>query len=176
MAKKNLTPVMNKIYFIRGHKVMIDHNLAELYDVETRMLNQAVNRNEDRFPTDFMFQLNEKEWENLKPQIVMSSWGGRRTLPYVFTEHGILMLSSVLNSKKAIQLNILIMRVFTRIRQMLIENTDLRLAIEKLERKTDNNTQNLEVVFRYLDEIHERHEKQKRRKKIGFKISAKKKK
>jgi hypothetical protein len=167
--------VMNKIYFIRGHKVMLDSDLSELYEVETRVLNQAVNRNEYRFPEDFMFQLNEKEWENLKSQIVMSSWGGRRTLPYVFTEHGVLMLSSVLSSKRAIQLNILIMRVFTRIRQMLTDNTELRLAIEKLERKTENHTKNIEVVFKYLDELLEKKENTKPRKAIGYKIPKKKK-
>lgn len=167
--------VMNKIYLIRGHKVMLDSDLAELYEVETRVLNQAVSRNVDRFPEDFMFQLNEKEWENLKSQNVMSSWGGRRTLPYVFTEHGVLMLSSVLNSRRAIQLNILIVRVFTRIRQMLTDNTELRLAIEKLERKSENHTKNIEVVFKYLDELLEKKENPKPRKAIGYKIPKKKK-
>lgn len=180
MAKKEITPVipdeivMNKIYFIRGHKVMLDSDLAELYEVETRVLNQAVSRNEYRFPEEFMFQLNEKEWDNLKSQIVTSSWGGRRKLPYVFTEHGVLMLSSVLNSKRAIQINILIVKVFTRIRQMLTENTELRLAIEKLEKKTDNNTKNIEVVFQYLDELIEKKEGQKPRKQIGYKLPKKK--
>lgn len=96
----------NKFYFLREQKVMIDSDLAELYDVETRVLNLAVNRNKERFPEDFMFQLNKPEWNNLKSQIVISSYGGRRTLPYAFTEHGVLMLSSVLNSSKAIQVNI----------------------------------------------------------------------
>lgn len=179
MAKKEVSPVipdeilMNKIYFIRGHKVMLDSDLAELYEVETRVLNQSVSRNEYRFPGEFMFQLNEKEWDNLKSQIVTSSWGGRRKLPYVFTEHGVLMLSSVLNSKRAIQINILIVKVFTRIRQMLTENTELRLAIEKLEKKTDNNTKNIEVVFQYLDELIEKKEIQKRRKQIGYKLPKK---
>jgi hypothetical protein len=98
--------VINKIYHIRSQKVMLDSDLAELYGVETRVLNQAINRNNDRFPEDFMFRLTETEWENLKSQFVISSWGGRRTLPYVFTEHGVLMLSNVLNSKRAIQVNI----------------------------------------------------------------------
>lgn len=181
MAKKEITPivpdelVMNKIYFIRGHKVMLDSDLAELYEVETRALNQAVSRNEERFPLDFMFELSEKEWENLKSQSVTSSWGGRRKLPSVFTEHGVLMLSSVLNSKKAIQVNIQIMRVFTRIRQMLTENTELRLAIEKLEKKTDNNSKNIEVVFQYFEELLEKKENPKPRKLIGYKIPKKKK-
>jgi ORF6N domain len=95
--------VISKIYLNREHKVMLDDDLAELYQVETRRLNEQVKRNVDRFPEDFMFQLNEKEWENLKSQNATSSWGGRRKLPYAFTEHGVLMLSSVLNSDRAIQ-------------------------------------------------------------------------
>lgn len=180
MAKKEIAlvipdeVVMNKIYFIRGYKVMLDSDLAELYEVETRVLNQAVNRNEYRFPVEFMFQLNEKEWDNLKSQIVTSSWGGRRKLPRVFTEHGVLMLSSVLNSKRAIQINILIVKVFTRIRQMLTENTELRLAIEKLEKKTDNNTKNIEVVFQYLNELIEKKKDNIPREKIGYKLPKKK--
>jgi hypothetical protein len=121
-----------------------------------------------------MFQLNEKEWDNLKSQIVTSSWGGRRKLPHVFTEHGVLMLSSVLKSKRAIQINILIVKVFTRIRQMLTENAELRLAIEKLEKKTDNNTKNIEVVFQYLDELIEKKEGKTPRKQIGYKLPMKK--
>jgi hypothetical protein len=160
--------VMSKIYLIRGYKVMLDSDLAELYEVETRVLNQAVNRNQDRFPSDFMFQLEEREWENLMSQIVTSSWGGRRKLPYVFTEHGILMLSSVLNSRKAVQVNILIMRVFTRIRALFLENTELRLAIEKLERKTGNHTQSLELVFKYLDELMNKNAEPIPRRQIGF--------
>lgn len=166
--------VMNKIYFIRGFKVMLDSDLADLYQVETRVLNQAVNRNLYRFPEEFMFQLNEKEWSNLISQIVTSSWGGRRKLPYVFTEHGVLMLSSVLNSKRAIQINILIVKVFTRIRQMLTENTELRLAIEKLEKKTENNTKNIEVVFKYFDELIQKRNLKKPLKKIGYKMPERK--
>jgi hypothetical protein len=95
--------IQNLIYEIRGQNVMLDFDIAELYSVETRVLNQAVKRNKDRFPKDFMFQLNEKEFDNLKSQFVMTSWGGRRTLPYAFTEHGVTMLASILKSKKAIQ-------------------------------------------------------------------------
>lgn len=165
---------MNKIYYIRNHKVMLDSDLSELYEVETRALNQAVARNEERFPMDFMFQLTEIEWENLKSQSVISTWGGRRKLPYAFTEHGVLMLSSVLKSKKAVQVNIQIMRVFTRIRQMLLDNTELRLAIEKIRKKTDNNSKNIEVVFKYLDELLEKKDDQKPRKSIGYKLPVKK--
>lgn len=167
--------VMNKIYYIRNHKVMLDSDLSELYEVETRALNQAVARNEERFPMDFMFQLIEIEWENLKSQSVISTWGGRRKLPYAFTEHGVLMLSSVLKSKKAVKVNIQIMRVFTQIRQMLLDNTELRLAIEEIRKKTDNNSKNIEIVFRYLDELLEKREVQKPRKSIGYKLHVKKK-
>ncbi len=166
--------IMSKIYYIRDQKVMLDSDLAEIYNVETRVLNQAVTRNEERFPVDFMFQLEEKEWENLKSQIVISSWGGRRTLPHVFTEHGILMLSSVLNSKRAINVNIQIMRIFARIRQMLLDNTELRLAIEEIRKKTDNNSKNIEVVFKYLDELLEKKENPEKRKFIGYKLPKKK--
>src|SRR5665811_240024 len=105
--------IMSKIYLIRGQKVMLDSDLAELYGVETRRLNEQVKRNIDRFPEDFMFQLMEPEFENLKSQIATSSWGGRRKLPFAFTEHGVLMLSSVLNSNLAIKVNIQIMRIYT---------------------------------------------------------------
>ncbi len=112
--------VENRIYLIREQKVMLSPHLAELYQVETRALVQAVKRNGERFPEDFMFQLSDKEFADLKSQIVISSWGGsRRAKPYAFTEQGIAMLSSVLNSKRAIQVNIQIMRVFTRLRQIL---------------------------------------------------------
>ncbi|HVA99515.1 MAG TPA: ORF6N domain-containing protein [Bacteroidia bacterium] len=166
--------VMSKIYFIRGQKVMLDSDLAELYGVETRRLNEQVKRNSERFPTDFMITLNEKEFENLKSQNATSSWGGKRKLPNAFTEHGVLMLSSVLNSSQAIQVNIQIMRIFTRIRQMFSDNTELRLAIEKLERKTENHTKNIELVFHYLDELLEKKEHPKPRKQIGYKILKKK--
>ncbi|HSA06935.1 MAG TPA: ORF6N domain-containing protein [Candidatus Gastranaerophilales bacterium] len=110
--------IENKIHVIRGHKVMLDSDLALFYGVETKVLNQAIKRNISRFPIDFMFQITNEEWENLKSQIVASSWGGRRKLPYAFTEHGVLMLSSVLNSEKAIQVNIQIIRVFNNLRQL----------------------------------------------------------
>ena len=161
--------IMNKIFYVRDQKVMLDSDLAELYGVETRRLNEQVARNTDRFPEDFMFRLTEKEFESLLSQIATSKRGGRRTLPYVFTEHGVLMLSSVLNSKQAIQVNIQVMRIFTRIRQMFIDNTELHLEIEKIKNKLDNHSKNMEVVFRYLDELIEKTEETKPRKRIGFK-------
>lgn len=153
---------------------MLDRDLAELYHVETKRLNEQVRRNNKRFPSDFMFQLNIAETEILKSQFATSSWGGNRKLPYVFTEHGVLMLSSVLNSDRAIQVNIRIMRIFTRFREMITDNTELRLAIEKLEKRTDNNSKNIEVVFNYIDELTERKESKKPRKRIGFRIPGKK--
>jgi hypothetical protein len=161
--------IMNKIFYIRDQKVMLDSDLAELYGVETRRLNEQVARNIDRFPEDFMFRLTEKEFESLLSQIATSKRGGRRTLPYVFTEHGVLMLSSVLNSQQAIQVNIQVMRIFTRIRQMFIDNTELHLEIEKIKTKLDNHSKNMEVVFRYLDELLEKKEEPRPRKRIGFK-------
>jgi hypothetical protein len=142
--------VINKIYFIRNQKVMLDRDLAELYSVETKRLNEQVKRNLSRFPEDFMFQLSEIEFQNLKSQFATSSWGGIRKLPYVFTEHGVLMLSSVLNSEKAIQTNIQIMRIFTKIRQMLVDTTELRLDVETIKKKIENQGKILNSFFNIL--------------------------
>ena len=162
--------IMNKIYYIRGQKVMLDSDLAELYGVETRRLNEQVARNADRFPEDFMFRLNENEFESLMSQFATSKRGGRRKLPYMFTEHGVLMLSSILNSKQAIQVNIQVMRIFTRIRQMFVDNTEIRLEIEKIKNKLDNQNKNMEIVFKYLDELLEKQERPNPpRKRIGYK-------
>ncbi len=161
--------IMSQIYYIRGQKVMLDSDLAELYQVDTKQLKRQVKRNTDRFPKDFMFELTQQEFNNLRSQFGTSSWGGTRYLPMAFTEHGVLMLSSVLNSPKAVKVNIQIMRIFTRVREMLTDNTELRLAIEKLERKTENNTQNIEMVFKYVDELMEKQASPKPRKAIGFK-------
>jgi len=149
---------------------MLDSDLAELYNVETKQLKRQVNRNIDRFPKDFMFELTQIEFDNLRSQTGTSRWGGTRYLPMVFTEHGVLMLSSVLSSKQAIRVNIQIMRVFTQVRTMLFDNAELRLAIEEIRKKTDNNTKNIEVVFQYLDELIDKKEKPKPRKAIGYKI------
>jgi hypothetical protein len=132
---------------------MIDDDLAELYQVETRRLNEQVKRNRSRFPEDFMFRLTEAEWRNLKSQNATSSWGGRRKIPYAFTEHGVLMLSSVLNSDRAIQVNIKIMRIYTKMREMLMTNKDILLKLEKLERKVIKHDQDINVVFGYLKEL-----------------------
>lgn len=148
--------VMNKIYLIRNQKVMLDSDLAELYKVTTGNLNKSVNRNTKRFPEDFMFQLTEIEIKNLMFQNGISSWGGKRKLPLVFTEQGVAMLSGILNSDRAIAFNIQIMRIFSKIRQLLFDNTDLRLDIEKIKNKLDNQDKNMEIVFRYLDELLEK--------------------
>jgi hypothetical protein len=141
--------------------------LAELYEVETKRINEQVKRNLSRFPTDSMFQLNEREFDNLRSQFATSSWGGRRTFPYVFTEHGVLMLSSVLNSPKAIEVNIQIMRIFIRMRSALLENQELINKIEQIEQQTTQNSEDIQYVFRVVKELI--HKKAEPRKRIGFK-------
>ena len=146
--------VRSKIYEIRGLKVMLDRDLAEMYGVETRVLNQAVKRNADRFPEDFMFQLNDEEWDNLKSQFVISRWGGVRKLPYAFTELGVAMLSSVLTSKTAIQINMGIMRAFVTVRQMISDNSPMvRLSV--LEKNFAELKQDLEEIFADYNDINE---------------------
>ena len=134
--ENNLIPIENMVYEIRGQKVMLDSDLAVLYEVETSALNRAVKRNFERFPEFFMFQLTETEHESLRCQFGISKEGrgGRRYLPYVFTEHGVLMLSSVLNSKKAIEVNIEIMRIFVNMRQLVLSNENLSEKIENLKK------------------------------------------
>lgn len=163
--------IMDKIFLIRNHKVMLDRDLAELYGLDTKVLKQQVRRNLNRFPDDFMFELTENEFSILRSQIVTSSWGGIRYLPMVFTEHGVLMLSSVLNSKKAIAVNIQIMRIFTRLRQMLTDTLGLKLEIEEIKKKVQNQDKNIELVFSYLDELIIRNEEQLKRKQIGYKTN-----
>ncbi len=139
------------IYLLRGQKVILSPDLAELYGVETRVLVQAVKRNIKRFPGDFMFQLSKREFTNLKSQIVISSWGGaRRSRPYAFTEQGVAMLSSVLRSKRAIDVNIAIMRTFVKLREILATNAALRRKIEAMERKYDEQFKH---VFAILSEM-----------------------
>lgn len=160
--------IENKIYFIRNKKVMLDSDLAELYRVSTGNLNKAVKRNIKRFPEDFMFRLSEKEFENLKFQFGTSNWGGRRTLPYVFTEQGVAMLSGILNSDRAINVNIQIMRIFTKMREMLTDNLSIKLDIEEIKKKLQNQDKNIELIFTYLDELIEKKDNSKPRKQIGY--------
>ena len=129
--------VLNKIYLIREQKVMLDMDLAELYGVETKQLKRAVRRNSDRFPEDFMFELDKEELEILRSQIGTSSWGGVRYAPMAFTEQGVAMLSSVLNSERAVQVNIHIIRVFTRVREMLLTHKDVLLKLEQIGKEDD---------------------------------------
>lgn len=161
--------IINKILYIRGIKVMLDSDPAELYNVETKVLNQAVNRNLSRFPKDFMFQLTDLEWSNLKSQFVTSSWGGRRKLPFVFTEHGVLMLSSVLNSKRAVEVNIQVMRIFTHLRSMLQDNSEIRSEIESIKGKLSSNDENMKTIFSYLDQLLDKNLNAEERKHIGYK-------
>jgi hypothetical protein len=130
--------IEKQIVSLRGQRVMLSLHLAELYQVQPRVLVQAVKRNIERFPDDFMFQLNDGEFANLKSQIVTSSWGGiRRAAPYAFTEQGVAMLSSVLRSQRAVQVNIEIMRAFVRLREMLASNRDLARRLDELEQRYD---------------------------------------
>ena len=154
MSKLKETVIEKMIYVIRDQKVMLDSDLADLYGVETRVLNQSVQRNLARFPNDFMFQLTEEEHDSLRSQIVISKKGkgGRRYMPYVFTENGVAMLSSVLNSEKAILINVSIMRIFTRLRSFLLLEKDLSDRVTKLEQGTN---QMFKVVFERLDNYEE---------------------
>jgi hypothetical protein len=137
--------VESRIFLIRGQKVMLSMDLAELYEVAPKVLMQAVKRNKDRFPADFMFQLALHEFTNLKSQIVTSSWGGvRRAMPYAFTEQGVAMLSGILNSPRAVRVNIEIMRAFVRLRRMLAADKDLARRLDDLEKKYDSQ---FKVVF-----------------------------
>jgi len=163
--------IMDKIFLIRDQKVMLDRDLAELFGVETKRLKEAVKRNLFRFPEDFMFELTKEEFENWRTQFATSNSDrmGLRYSPMVFNEHGVLMLSSVLNSKKAIAVNIQIMRIFTRLRQMLTDTLGLKLEIEEIKKKVQNQDKNIELVFSYLDELITKPEEQPPRKRIGYK-------
>ena len=165
--------IQNKILYLRDEKILLDFQLAELYGVENRALKQAVRRNLDLFPNDFMFVLTEIEIEIMVSQNVIPSkqyLGGAN--PYAFTETGVAMLSSVLKTKRAKEVNIAIMRVFIALRKMVLSNTQLRLEIEKIKKKVDNQDKNIEIIFKYFDELLE--QKQKPRQQIGYKISDKK--
>ncbi|MFN3758797.1 MAG: ORF6N domain-containing protein [Algoriphagus aquaeductus] len=145
--------VLQLIHKIRNQKVMLDSDLAEMYGVLTKRLNEQVKRNLDRFPDDFMFQLNQEEWENLKSQIATASWGGRRTLPYVFTEQGVSMLSSVLNSPQAIQVNISIMRVFVKVREWALNYGELALKIKELEKNSSEHHEHIAHIYQLIEEL-----------------------
>lgn len=150
IQKYKYTEIENRIFQIRGVKVMLDEDLAELYGVETRRLNEQVKRNKERFPTDFMFQLSKKEFEDLKSQNATSNWGGRRKLPYVFTEHGTVMLASVLKSKKAVQTNIQIVKAFVKLREIIASNKELAKRLDEMESKYDKKFSEIFTAIREL--------------------------
>ena len=163
--------IINKIYLIRGQKVMLDRDLAELYQVETRTMNQAVKRHISRFPDDFMFQMTNEELEDWISQIVISNSikMGLRKPPLCFTEQGVAMLSSVLNSERAIQMNIQIIRIFTKMKEMALTHKDMLLKIEKLETETGKNSIDIQTIFKALKQLLQEPKIEEKRTKIGFK-------
>src|SRR5690606_18650023 len=176
--------LMSRIYVFRDHKVMLDRDLAELYGVETKQLKRQVRRNLERFPIDFMFELSEQEHQILRSQIGTLRHGAHaKYLPMVFTEHGVLMLSSVLNSNLAISVNIQIMRIFTRMRQFLHDTTqihlelaEVELAVENLSKKQDGHDKNIELIFSYIDQLEEKVQKPTipEHRQVGFKVGKEK--
>lgn len=171
-----ITVIQKKIFELRGEKVMLDVDLAALYGVETRIINQAIKRNKDRFPKDFMFRLTATEWKNLRSQFVISSHGGRRYPPYAFTEHGVTMLANVLTSKKAVKMSIAVVRAFISLKKLAINQSDLGKKLEDLrqelsERIGEHDTQ-LNAIYEALENLlDEKSEERdwKDRERIGFK-------
>ena len=166
-----LTIIQNKIYEIRGFKIMLDFDLAELFEVETRVLNQAVKRNIDIFPEDFMFQLSRKEWESMSSQIVMTSLNKRpkTALPLAFTEHGVTMLANVLKSKKARQTSVNIVRAFIVLKRFALNYKDLTNKLKELENKYNKQFKDVYEAINYLLEKDKQEINQKERKRIGYK-------
>jgi len=165
----SIETVARKIFVIRGQKVMLDRDLAELYHVPTKRLNEQVRRNLQRFPGDFMFQLHQEEHETLRSQIATSNRrGGRRYLPYVFTEQGVAMLSSVLNSERAIQVNIAIMRTFVELRKYLATQKDIKMVLVQHQRKLEEHDTQIQTVFEAIRQLATPEDKTKRR--IGFRV------
>ncbi len=165
--------IINKIYVMRGKNVMVDRDLAELYGVETRVLNQAVRRNEKRFPEDFMFQMTTEEMQDWKSQIVISNTEkmGLRKPPLVFTEQGVAMLSSVLNSDRAIIVNIAIIRVFTKMRELVVTHKEIMQKLEQIEKKDIEQDNKIMLIFEYLKQFEKSRQNEiefKNRPKIGF--------
>jgi len=178
--------IQSRIYELRGERVMLDFDLASLYEVETRILNQAVKRNIQRFPDDFMFQLTASEWQsiqsqivtssgesNLKSQFVTSSWGGTRKLPSAFTEQGVAMLSGVLRSEKAVEMNIAIMRAFVDIRKILLKQSNINEQLKEIKERIGEHDVQLNELYDAMDNLLDEKIAQlkwKDREKIGFKI------
>lgn len=164
--------VMAKIYFVRNQKVMLDFDLADLYGVETKVLKQSVRRNLNRFPEDFMFELNKEEFEHLRSQIVTSNVGGTRYMPMAFTEHGVLMLSSTLKSDKAIDVNIQIVRIFTKMRKFILSQKELFQKMTEIESKIKGQSDEITILFEYLQRLMQNQEQTKEqnaRTRIGYK-------
>lgn len=145
-----LTIIQQKIHALRGKQVILDFDISDLYEVETKILNQAVKRNIERFPEDFMFQLTESAWDNLRSQNVTSSWGGRRYLPYAFTEHGVTMLASVLKSGKAVQMNIEVVRAFIALRESALQYNELNKKLAEIEQTTQKHFKDIYQALNYL--------------------------
>nr|WP_304064067.1 ORF6N domain-containing protein [Pedobacter glucosidilyticus] len=162
--------ILNKIYLLRNQKVMLDRDLAELFGVETKVLKQSVKRNMERFPEDFMFEMSPEEFQNWRSQFVTSNSDkkGLRYAPFCFTEQGVTMLSCVLNSKRAIHVNIQIVRIFTKLRQFIVDHSEIKLEISEIKKQLSNHSKNIEVVFQYLDELLEKKDQPKERVRIGF--------
>jgi hypothetical protein len=167
-----LTIIQQKIHEIRGHKVMLDFDLAALYDVQTKVFKQAVKRNLKRFPPDFMFELTKQEFSNLRSQFVTSSWGGARYLPFAFTEQGVAMLSSVLGSDKAIEMNIAIVRAFISLRQFALNYKELADQVEDIRRTVENHDEQLTRIYGAIENLMSEKEAEKEawetRERIGF--------
>lgn len=180
MAKKETTIaipneiIMQKIYYIRNQKVMLDSDLAGLYGTETKILKQAVKRNIERFPQRYMFELTKEEYSIIRSQNETFKHGEHsKYLPYAFTEHGVMMLSNVLKSKRAIEVSMRIIDVFILLRETLANHSELKLEIEQIKKKLHNYGKNIELVFQYLDELLEKKENPVPRKQIGFKVGKK---
>ena len=163
--------IINKIYLIRGQKVMLDRDLSELYQVETKRLKEQVKRNIGRFPEDFMFELTKEEFENWRSQIANSNSEkmGLRYLPFAFTEQGVAMLSSVLNSERAIQMNIQIIRIFTKMKEMALMHSDILLKLESLEKQGSKHSQEIQAIFKALKQLVQTPKIEEERVRIGFK-------
>lgn len=163
--------VVDKIYLIGSKKIMVDRDLAELYGVETKRLKEAVRRNINRFPADFMFQMNEEEFENWRTQFASSNSDvmGLRYAPYCFTEQGVTMLSCILNSERAIAVNIQIIRIFTRMKELLLNNKEILLQLEKIESRLTGHDNDIKLIFEYLKKL--LHPELPPRRKIGFRRS-----
>ena len=166
--------IQNRIYEIRGERVMLDRDLAALYETETKALNLAVQRNIKRFPGDFMFQLTKEEWDNLRLQIETSKRGGTRYLPYAFMEQGVAMLSGILNSDRAIQMNIAIMRAFVEIRRVLLQENDIKTQLRQIKERIGEHDEQLNQIYETMENLLDEKAAQRKwedRERIGFKTN-----